>query len=107
MQGPVSSSHLNTSERLDRPQVRVFQRHPGTDLPEAAHYVASQNYLEDSMAATRRNMGLLRLAGSRLQSDINDKKLASSIDATIVRLRRKRSDHRWVLDGNSVTMHQK
>ena len=38
MQGPVSTSYLTTREKLDRPLVRVFQRHPGTDLPEASHF---------------------------------------------------------------------
>jgi len=33
--GPVSSSNLKTSERLDRPIIRTFQRHPGKQLPEA------------------------------------------------------------------------
>ena len=32
--GPLSSSYLKTSERLDRPVIRTFQRHPGNQVPE-------------------------------------------------------------------------
>ena len=30
---------IMTHERLDRPQIRVFQRHPGTQLKEAQEIV--------------------------------------------------------------------
>ena len=34
-QGPLSERHLETREKLDRPLVRMYQRHVGTQLPEA------------------------------------------------------------------------
>ena len=39
MQGPVASSDLSTREKLDRPIISVYQRHPGTNLPEAQEIV--------------------------------------------------------------------
>lgn len=33
--GPVSSSNYKISERLDRPIIRTFQRHPGNQVPDA------------------------------------------------------------------------
>jgi hypothetical protein len=33
--GPLTSSHLKTAERLDRPVIRTFQRHPGNQVSEA------------------------------------------------------------------------
>ena len=35
-QGPVSSSDITTREKLTRPVVRMYHRHPGNELPEAS-----------------------------------------------------------------------
>lgn len=55
----------------------------------------------DSMEATRKNMTLLKLANKRLHEDIKDKKTSTGIDSSLVRLRRRKSDHRWVLQGRA------
>ena len=58
------------------------------------------------MEATRRNITLLKLAEKRLQEDVRDKKAAAEVDSGIVRLRRRKANHKWVLDGtmNSATV---
>ena len=58
----------------------------------------------ESMEATRKNMALLKLANKRLRNDIGDKKAAASIDSDLVRLRRRKSDHKWVLKGNAYPL---
>lgn len=58
----------------------------------------------DSMEATRKNLALLKLANKRLSVDICDKKTAALIDSDVVRLRRKKADHKWVLQGNAYPL---
>ncbi|XP_064616215.1 tektin-like protein 1 [Liolophura sinensis] len=95
--GPVISSDLTTRERLDRPLVRVFQRHPGTQLPEAQEIVRGGDSLLDSISATSRNINYLSLAQLRLREDMRSKTAAASIDSSIIRMRRRKGDHRWSL----------
>ncbi|XP_071096356.1 tektin-like protein 1 [Haliotis cracherodii] len=95
--GPVMSADMTTRERLDRPLVRVFQRHPGTQLPEAQHMIRGGDGLLQSLTATSRNIGLLRLSHLKLRDDIRSKSAAADIDSSIMRMRRRRGDHRWTL----------
>ena len=38
-QGPVTSKDLELRERLNRPVIKVMQRHPGNQMPEAKYIV--------------------------------------------------------------------
>lgn len=58
----------------------------------------------DSMETTRKNMALLKLASKRLRDDISDKKHATLIDSDVVRLRRRKFDHKWVLKGSALPL---
>ncbi|XP_006822555.1 tektin-like protein 1 [Saccoglossus kowalevskii] len=95
--GPESHADLTTRERLDRPAVRVFQRHPGTNLPEPQDIIRGAAGLDASLLATSRNIGMLHLARMRLDDDKRDKHGAASVDAAIIRLRRRRANHRWLM----------
>jgi hypothetical protein len=99
--GPVAYNDLSTRERLNRPLVKIFQRHAGTQLPEAHNLVEGNRGLSQSLRATSRNIALLHLARLRLQDDIRDKRVATGIDSAIVRLRRRRSNYRWVMEGEN------
>lgn len=95
--GPVSTGDMTSHEKLNRPIIAVFQRHPGTNLPEAQEIIRGGDGLLSSLHTTGRNIGQLRLTQLRLHSDIRDKQSAIDVDGGVVRLRRRKANHRWVV----------
>lgn len=41
----------------------------------------------------------MKLTQDRLKEDVTDKKRGAFVDSSVVRLRRRKYDHRWVISG--------
>ncbi|CAF1227416.1 unnamed protein product [Rotaria magnacalcarata] len=93
--GPLSSSSFKISERLDRPIIRTFQKHPGNQVPEAQITAKVTTDLQQSAEETRKQLKALKIVGQRLQANLIDKEVALDVDAHLLRRRRERSNHKW------------
>nr|XP_020665750.1 coiled-coil domain-containing protein 105 [Pogona vitticeps]XP_020665751.1 coiled-coil domain-containing protein 105 [Pogona vitticeps] len=88
--GPASSKYLETREKLTRPAVKVFQRHVGTQLPEAAILNQSTAQLDRSIEDTAENIQHLKATRCYLRQCIHDKQTGYDVDGSIKRLRQRR-----------------
>ncbi|XP_075434232.1 tektin-like protein 1 [Ascaphus truei] len=92
--GPVSSLDISVRERLDRPLVKILQRHPGTQLPESTLISQASASLQRSLESARESVGLLQLSRLRLQDDAESKKWGERIDQAAMRLRQRSAQGR-------------
>ena len=55
--------------------------------------------LKKALTVSGRNLGILKMSELNLQADRHDKWLGHNIDNSVLKLRRRRSKHRWVMGG--------
>lgn len=68
-------------------------------MAEAQTIIEGNLGMDASLDAIGRNIGMLKITQGRLKADIRDKQIGAEVDSSIVRNRRRKADHRWVVGG--------
>jgi len=55
--------------------------------------------LKNALTVSGRNLGILRMSERNLRADKHDKWTAHNVDNSVLKLRKRRGNHRWVMGG--------
>ncbi|XP_074056189.1 tektin-like protein 1 isoform X2 [Macrotis lagotis] len=91
IKGPLCQNHLEAREKLLRPMVRVFQRHVGTQLPEASRLSMGSKRLKQQSIKLEKDLEKLRSTKDHLNSCLRDKQIGHQVDYDMLRLRIRQS----------------
>ncbi|XP_029306848.1 coiled-coil domain-containing protein 105 [Cottoperca gobio] len=94
VQGPEYSGDVLSREKLNRPLVQVYHRHPGTQLPEAAHLIQGSAVLQRCLMSSEGELARLQRACLQLLDDQHGKRVAAQVDSAVIRMRRQQVDKR-------------
>nr|XP_048295567.1 coiled-coil domain-containing protein 105 [Myodes glareolus] len=94
IKGPLLKRNLEAREKLNRPLVRMYQRHVGTQLPEATRLAQGTDKLTRHNLHMEKNLEELRITHDNLAWSLKCKKTGHDVDYDVVRLRqRQRHPH--------------
>lgn len=77
--GPEAVEDITTRENVIRPYVRVYQRHPATELTEVQKIMRASTNLGVSIEDSQRHIQMLKQAKERLNADLKDKRAATAV----------------------------
>ncbi|XP_045574358.1 coiled-coil domain-containing protein 105-like [Salmo salar] len=84
--GPEYSGDILSREKLNRPIVKVYHRHPGTQLPEAAHLIQGSSVLRCCLLSSKEELSRLQGTCLQLVDNLHGKRAAEQVDSAVVRL---------------------
>ncbi|XP_042526566.1 coiled-coil domain-containing protein 105 [Dipodomys spectabilis] len=92
IKGPLLKTHMEAREKLDRPLVRMYQKHVGTQLPEATRLAQGTDQLHQHNTLMEKNLKELLATRDKLAGCLGAKEMGYQIDHSVVRLRRRQQN---------------